>query len=253
MYIDIKLCSVPGVQLKLHKKMRIKILEWERQGHLPPCGAELTYHPSADPSHLQAILNQPHIRVPTEQRKKLSQEEREQIREAIIEYVESLRNENQIKQEDPLIHDKEMDEGRMMERARGKEYYWGLSNEEIMEFCTHGTKIAFGILSTLEKDRESFKDDPALREYIREQIRQELHEVERSTNNPKFMGAWHETLNTLGIWGAYSYKVLLPNEEEMFLCSAGTDGLELIKARSLDYRMVFSNWKGSFLGFPWSA
>jgi hypothetical protein len=243
MYVSFRLYCEPDKQLRLHRELRASIPEWEKQHHLPDCGAELTYHPTI--GFLQVVLNQPHIRVPPEQRKKLSQEEKEQIRKPIREYIERLCSKNHIKPEDPLIHDKEMDEGRMSDKG----YWEGLPNEEIMRICLHGTRIAFGILSTLEKDRESFKDDPALRDYIHRQIRQELHEAEHSTNNPKFMGAWHETLNALGIWGAYSYNVLLPNEEEMFLCSAGTDGLDLIKARSLDCRMVFSNWKGDFLDY----
>lgn len=232
MYVIYKMYSDAPMQLTLHKKTRVKIREWEERGYLPECGAELTYHPSvvSHPSYLQAVLNMSKF-IDSEEEKELTQEAIEQIPEEIRKYFESLAREDQIwlSVGNHLLEIKE-----------------GLPKKRILEIDTNGTRIALGILSMLEKDRSHFKDDPELKRHIYEQIRQELGAGSK-LDLDTFLYARHETLNTLGIWGAYSKNLLLPDEEQMFVCSTGTDGLELIKARSLDCRMVFSSWKNNFL------
>lgn len=227
--------SEPRLQLKLHKKTRIKISEWEKQGYLTACGAELTYHPSADPSFLQAVLDLPDVRIPSVRGIELSDETIGQIPKGIIEYFESLRHENKIERSRPRDHELEFKE----------EDYGGLPKKEILRIDTNGSKIAFRILSMLERDRARFKDDAELVRYIYEQIRRVLDMgFELDTCNHRFRYAWHEACNPLGIWKAYSLNRGLLNEEWEFERSKTSNGLELIKARSLDCRGVCTDWKG---------
>jgi hypothetical protein len=128
MYVSYKLCCEPEKQLKLHKRMRIKIPEWEKQiRELEP---ELTYHPSS--GFLQVVLNLQNITRSSEQGKELSVTQIDQIPKEIDEYIESLCNEYDIKELTRDDHGKEMDCGR---RRSGKDYWFGMRNEDIVRVC----------------------------------------------------------------------------------------------------------------------
>jgi hypothetical protein len=207
------------MQLKLHKKMRIKIPEWERQHLLPDCETELTYHSSL----LQIVLSLNIISPEGEDNLDLSPAQIEQIPREIRESIESLCNVARISLR-IQNHDKEMNDNRIHEEATGRKYYFGLSNKELMRICSNGTRIALGILGMLENNRENFRDDVDLKKYMLGQIIEKLG-AGFEPYKDKFWLAWHEILNNVGIWG---------KDEEMFASSGGNNGLELIKARSLD-------------------
>lgn len=95
--------SEPRLQLKLHKKTRIKISEWEKQGYLTACGAELTYHPHADPSFLQAVLDLPDVRIPSVRGIELSDETIGQIPKGIIEYLRAFVMKTESRGQDHVI------------------------------------------------------------------------------------------------------------------------------------------------------
>jgi len=223
MYVSFRMYSDAQMQLRLHKKLRIKIPEWEKQCLIRDCEAELTYHHKGniESDFLQSVLNLDMTSSEGENLD-LSPTEDNQIPKEINEYIENLCKENQIRLR-KLNHDKEMNDARMKEKAKGNKYYYDLSNKEIMRVCSSGTRIALGILSIMQENRVLFENDVDLKKYILDQITQKLG-VGFEPDKDKFWFALHEILNTLGIWGY---------EEQIFAKSGNNYGLELIKNRSL--------------------
>jgi hypothetical protein len=226
MYVSFKLNCEPEKQLKLHKRMRIKIPEWEKQ--IRDLEPELTYHPTS--GFLQAVLSLD-IKSSSQERKELSEEEREQIPKQIYDFILSLCRENDITLSIDN-HGKEMDCGR---KKQGKDYWFGMPNEDIVGVCSVGTRISSEILDKLEKKKEDFSDDSSLRDYIIKRIHEEL-DADFVPGTDKFCQAFHEVVNPLGIWK--NFFIMTPtgfqSEEELIKEPKGSQALSIVKTRSLD-------------------
>jgi predicted transcriptional regulator len=78
-----------------------------------------------------------------------------------------------------------------------------------------------------------------LRDYIIKRINEEL-DADFVPCTEKFGQAFHETVNPLGIWKNFFVKtpIGLRSEEELIKKPMGNQALNIIKARSLDCRIM---------------
>lgn len=173
MYIHFDLPCDKQMQKKLFKKFRPKIKEWKRLGVVKR--AVLTFHflDPPRPDSLYLCLDIPAVKVENKQNLKLSPEQSKQIPSSIKLCISEICHANHIKPKITDFHVEIEQEKRSKER-RGEKYYDGAPIEDVLQFASVGTQIAFEVHDHLEIDKEIWKTDEELLKFIFLRLKDEL-------------------------------------------------------------------------------
>lgn len=167
------------VQQRLHTIFRHKARDWEKRELVK--GTVLTYHFSGVPADsLYVCLNIPSVKEPHKRSIQLPREAFKQIPSEIMNDMEQICAQNQIKLE---IKDYELGIRRAKARkeSQGVSYYKGAPVEEILRFASVSTRIALQILDLVETCERHWTLDKKLARFILSRLKEELGERIRLT------------------------------------------------------------------------
>jgi len=174
MYIHFDLPCDRQTQKRLHQAFRHKIKEWKKLGVINR--AVLTYHysyPVKPTDSLYVCLDISTVKETTTQKLELSQQKLEQIPSLIMQFINGICHDNQIKLRITNFN-LEIEHAKMSKEKKGENYYDGAPVEEVLRFASVGTKIAFEVLDHLEENERFWKSDMELSRFILLRLKDEL-------------------------------------------------------------------------------
>ena len=170
MFILFKIFCDYETQVRLHKVLRRKVREWQDSDLVER--SVLTYHYKNHPYSLYACLDITEVNE--------NATDWEQIPSRIKDVFDNIIGENNV------TLDKHNYRLWLEEREASK--YYAASVEEILRFASSGTKIALEVFEPLEMDKNTWKDDVELSNFIYSRIKDELGEsYEWTRHAPHFV------------------------------------------------------------------
>ena len=173
MWIHFNFLCGKDKQIKLHKKLRSKILIWTKKKLIN--GAVLTYHfntPRIPTNSLYVCLGIPIVRTPKNRSIIVSEETIKQIPKEIKTKMQKLVSENF----NNSITDKLeiLDYEFEMINNDAPSQYMGAPIEEILNFASKGTEIALELLDDIRTKNKTWSNDKSLADTIMRLINERL-------------------------------------------------------------------------------
>jgi hypothetical protein len=198
------------LQKGLHRNFRKKIQEWQKLGLVSRAVLKCTTD-YPNPDYLQVCLDIPSMGESTEPAVILPEQTKEQIPHVITKYFEDVCQRYNIKG-DLRDFRAVVEQAKKKTEQRGGVYYGGANVDDVLNFSSLGSQIAFEILDRLEENPSAYTSDATLGDFIYRRLGNEMKGKEEWIDE-----AFHFVCVSLGIDNRNEHHVMLFHDGDVAL------------------------------------